>query len=65
MLPCTVLVDLELVTTLPANCWLGMASGIRSTKLVSVRLTPCLRVGDVARNVFQRNAAPASLTPPW
>src|SRR5262245_489325 len=38
MSPCTVLVARELATTLPANCLDGMSSGIRSTKLVSIRL---------------------------
>src|SRR5260221_6586634 len=38
MSPCTVLVARELAATLPAICWLGLASGIRSTKLVSSRL---------------------------
>src|ERR1041384_1859459 len=38
MSPCTVLVERELATTLPASCWFGLSSGIRSTKLVSSRL---------------------------
>src|SRR6266511_2357231 len=38
MSPCTVLVARELATTLPANCLDGRSSGIRSTKLVSMRL---------------------------
>src|SRR6266851_5765954 len=38
MLPCTVLVERELATTLPASCLDGRSSGIRSTKLVSMRL---------------------------
>src|SRR6266567_2346464 len=38
MSPCTVLVERELAATLPASCLLGLASGIRSTKLVSSRL---------------------------
>src|SRR6266851_4467674 len=38
MLPCTVLVERELSTTLPAICLDGRSSGIRSTKLVSMRL---------------------------
>ena len=38
MSPCTVLVERELAITLPANCLEGRLSGIRSTKLVSMRL---------------------------
>src|SRR3954470_13207814 len=36
--PCTVLVMRELATTLPASCFVGVSSGRRSTKLVSIRL---------------------------
>jgi len=36
--PWTLLVARALATTLPADCWRGGASGIRSSKLVSVRL---------------------------
>ena len=38
MSPCTVLVERELATTLPANCLDGTPSGIKSSKLVSMRL---------------------------
>src|SRR5262245_56736409 len=38
MSPCTVLVERELATTLPDSCLAGTSSGIRSTKLVSIRL---------------------------
>src|SRR4051812_43295940 len=38
MSPCTLLVARELAVTLPEVCLVGMASGTRSAKLVSVRL---------------------------
>src|SRR5215475_1452629 len=38
MSPCTVLVARELAATLPATCFEGISSGIRSSKLVSMRL---------------------------
>ena len=40
MSPCTVLVERELATTLPAFWRLGRSSGIRSSKEVSIRLKP-------------------------
>ena len=40
MSPCTVLVAREFAITLPASCLEGMLSGIRSWKLVSIRLKP-------------------------
>src|ERR1051325_2239833 len=38
MSPCTVLVERDMATTLPDNCWVGEPSGIKSSKLVSIRL---------------------------
>ena len=36
--PCTLLVDWALAMTLPDSCFEGTSSGIRSSKLVSMRL---------------------------
>src|SRR5690349_108669 len=40
MSPCTEFVAREFAITLPDFCWLGVSSGMRSTKLVSSRLKP-------------------------
>ncbi len=55
MSPWTLLLPRESESTLPAFWCAGASSGIRSTKL-DIDALECgrLRVGDVARDVFQR-----------